>query len=129
VSGGALPEVAADEDIAARGGHRDALHGMLALVCATNANTAKTEVPAGAEEQAQFLMFLGSQADGGRRRPSHERQVPLVPQRARRDGTGLRAPVRPTINSYGLFKPGSWAPTAVAWGTDNRTLAFRVVGH
>ena len=25
--------------------------------------------------------------------------------------------------------PGSFAPTAVAWGTDNRTCALRVVGH
>ena len=25
--------------------------------------------------------------------------------------------------------PGSFAPTAIAWGTDNRTCALRVVGH
>ena len=25
--------------------------------------------------------------------------------------------------------PGSFAPTAIAWGEDNRTCAFRVVGH
>jgi glutamine synthetase len=35
----------------------------------------------------------------------------------------------PTINSYKRFQPGSWAPTGVAWGVDNRTLGFRVVGH
>ena len=35
----------------------------------------------------------------------------------------------PTINSYKRFQPGSWAPTAVTWGIDNRTLGFRVVGH
>jgi glutamine synthetase len=35
----------------------------------------------------------------------------------------------PTINSYKRFQPGSWAPTGVAWGIDNRTLGFRVVGH
>ncbi len=35
----------------------------------------------------------------------------------------------PTINSYKRFQPGSWAPTAVGWGRDNRTLGFRVVGH
>ncbi len=35
----------------------------------------------------------------------------------------------PTINSYKRFQPGSWAPTAVAWGVDNRTLGFRKVGH
>ena len=35
----------------------------------------------------------------------------------------------PTVNSYKRFQPGSWAPTAIGWGVDNRTLGFRVVGH
>lgn len=35
----------------------------------------------------------------------------------------------PNINSYKRFQPGSFAPTAVAWGVDNRTCALRVVGH
>ena len=35
----------------------------------------------------------------------------------------------PNINSYKRFVPGSFAPTAVAWGTDNRTCALRVVGQ
>ena len=35
----------------------------------------------------------------------------------------------PTINSYKRFAPGSFAPTAVAWGLDNRTCALRLVGH
>jgi glutamine synthetase len=35
----------------------------------------------------------------------------------------------PNINSYKRFAAGSFAPTAVAWGNDNRTCAFRVVGH
>jgi glutamine synthetase len=35
----------------------------------------------------------------------------------------------PTVNSYKRFRPGSFAPTAVAWGVDNRTCALRVVGH
>ncbi|WP_331771621.1 glutamine synthetase family protein (plasmid) [Embleya sp. NBC_00888] len=35
----------------------------------------------------------------------------------------------PNINSYKRFRPGSFAPTAVAWGPDNRTCALRVVGH
>jgi glutamine synthetase len=49
---------------------------------------------------------------------------------------GLLATVReltlfhaPNINSYKRFADGSFAPTAVAWGLDNRTCAFRVVGH
>ncbi len=35
----------------------------------------------------------------------------------------------PNINSYKRFAAGSFAPTALAWGMDNRTCAFRVVGH
>ena len=35
----------------------------------------------------------------------------------------------PNINSYKRFRPGSFAPTAVAWGRDNRTCSLRVVGH
>ncbi|WP_371672638.1 glutamine synthetase family protein [Streptomyces sp. NBC_00289] len=35
----------------------------------------------------------------------------------------------PNINSYKRFQPGSFAPTAVAWGYDNRTCSLRVVGH
>ncbi|MDX3663587.1 glutamine synthetase family protein [Streptomyces sp. ID05-26A] len=35
----------------------------------------------------------------------------------------------PNINSYKRFVQGSFAPTAVAWGRDNRTCALRVVGH
>src|SRR6185312_478089 len=35
----------------------------------------------------------------------------------------------PNVNSYKRFAAGSFAPTAVAWGTDNRTCSFRVVGH
>jgi glutamine synthetase len=35
----------------------------------------------------------------------------------------------PTINSYKRYVEGSFAPTAVAWGMDNRTCALRVVGH
>ena len=35
----------------------------------------------------------------------------------------------PNINSYKRFVDGSFAPTAIAWGMDNRTCALRVVGH
>jgi glutamine synthetase len=35
----------------------------------------------------------------------------------------------PNVNSYKRFAAGSFAPTAVAWGHDNRTCALRVVGH
>jgi glutamine synthetase len=35
----------------------------------------------------------------------------------------------PNINSYKRYVEGSFAPTSIAWGRDNRTCAFRVVGH
>ena len=35
----------------------------------------------------------------------------------------------PNINSYKRYAVGSFAPTAVAWGRDNRTCSLRVVGH
>jgi glutamine synthetase len=35
----------------------------------------------------------------------------------------------PNINSYKRFVEGSFAPTAMRWGRDNRTCAFRLVGH
>ncbi len=35
----------------------------------------------------------------------------------------------PQINSYKRFVKGWFAPTAVAWGEDNRTCALRVIGH
>ncbi|GLI01687.1 glutamine synthetase family protein [Phytohabitans aurantiacus] len=54
----------------------------------------------------------------------------------RRAIAGLLATMRelslfyaPHINSYKRYQPGSFAPTAVRWGTDNRTCALRVVGH
>jgi glutamine synthetase len=35
----------------------------------------------------------------------------------------------PNVNSYKRYAASSFAPTAVAWGHDNRTCAVRVVGH
>jgi glutamine synthetase len=35
----------------------------------------------------------------------------------------------PNINSYKRYQAGSFAPTAVMWGLDNRTCAIRTVGH
>jgi glutamine synthetase len=49
---------------------------------------------------------------------------------------GLLATARPMawmfahyVNSYKRYQPESWAPTAAAWGVDNRTVGFRKVGH
>ena len=35
----------------------------------------------------------------------------------------------PNINSYKRYVAGSFAPTAIKWGRDNRTCSFRLVGH
>ncbi|SDB63281.1 glutamine synthetase family protein [Belnapia rosea] len=35
----------------------------------------------------------------------------------------------PVVNSYKRFQPGSFAPTKAVWSRDNRTAAFRVLGH
>jgi glutamine synthetase len=35
----------------------------------------------------------------------------------------------PNVNSYKRYQAGSFAPTAVRWGVDNRTCSLRVVGH
>ena len=35
----------------------------------------------------------------------------------------------PTINSYKRYQAGSWAPTRLAWASDNRTAGFRIVGQ
>jgi len=44
-------------------------------------------------------------------------------------GRELSVLLAPNINSYKRFVEGSFAPTALLWGLDNRTCAFRVVGH
>lgn len=35
----------------------------------------------------------------------------------------------PNINSYKRYQPGTFAPTALRWGVDNRTCALRMAGH
>ena len=35
----------------------------------------------------------------------------------------------PNINSYKRFQVGTFAPTAIKWGRDNRTCALRLVGQ
>jgi glutamine synthetase len=44
-------------------------------------------------------------------------------------GRELALFLAPNINSYKRYAAGSWAPTTLAWGHDNRTCGFRVVGH
>ena len=35
----------------------------------------------------------------------------------------------PNVNSYKRYRPATFAPTAIAWSWDNRTVGFRVIGH
>jgi glutamine synthetase len=35
----------------------------------------------------------------------------------------------PNVNSYKRYQVGSFAPTALRWGIDNRTCALRIAGH
>ena len=63
--------------------------------------------------------------EDGRRTPLYDHFVAGV-LATMRDFTLLYAP---NVNSYKRFADGSFAPTAVAWGLDNRTCAVRLVGH
>jgi glutamine synthetase len=63
--------------------------------------------------------------DGDERTPMYDHFVAGV-LATMRDFTLLYAP---NINSYKRFAAGSFAPTAIAWGLDNRTCAVRLVGH
>lgn len=78
----------------------------------------------------------GSAFDGGASHDPHDPHEPPSTELFRKYLAGQLAAARdfsilwgPTVNSYKRFQPGSWAPTAVAWGVDNRTLGYRVVGH
>ena len=63
-------------------------------------------------------------ADGGRTKQYDAFIAGLLATMA--DFTLLYAP---NINSYKRFAAGSFAPTTIAWGEDNRTCAVRLVGH
>ena len=64
-------------------------------------------------------------ADSGERTPLYDHFVAGV-LATTADFTLLYAP---NINSYKRFADGSFAPTTIAWGLDNRTCAVRLVGH
>ena len=63
--------------------------------------------------------------DDGKRTPLYDQFIAGV-LATLQDFTLLYAP---NVNSYKRFAAGSFAPTAVAWGLDNRTCAVRLVGH
>ena len=63
--------------------------------------------------------------DGRGARPLYDRFIAGI-LATMHDFTLLYAP---NVNSYKRFAAGSFAPTAIAWGLDNRTCAVRLVGH
>lgn len=70
-------------------------------------------------------VFWTESDDGqGARTPTYDRFIAGV-LATMHDFTLLYAP---NINSYKRFAAGSFAPTTVAWGNDNRTCALRLVG-
>ena len=72
------------------------------------------------------VVFWDDEGEGhGRRTPLYDSFVAGV-LASMADFTLLFAP---NINSYKRFADGSFAPTAIAWGEDNRTCAVRLVGH
>ena len=76
--------------------------------CHIHFSLADAEGPLFPRDQAMFESFLAGQL-------AYARELTLL--------------LAPNINSYKRFAVGSFAPTTVAWGHDNRTCAFRVVGH
>ncbi|MEV1289974.1 L-glutamine synthetase [Micromonospora pattaloongensis] len=85
------------------------------------------------EGNSCHIHFSLRSADGSSAMPGGDGRLSVTGQRV---VAGLLATMRefsllfaPNINSYKRYQPGSFAPTAVRWGTDNRTCALRVVGH
>jgi glutamine synthetase len=76
--------------------------------CHIHFSLTDAEGPLFARDQATFDSFLAGQL-------AYQRELTLL--------------MAPNVNSYKRYAAGSFAPTAVAWGHDNRTCALRVVGH
>ncbi len=76
--------------------------------CHIHFSLADEQGPLFAREESLFRSFLAGQLE------------------CLREMTLLLAP---NVNSYKRYAAESFAPTAVAWGNDNRTCSLRVVGH
>ncbi|MDE3131661.1 MAG: glutamine synthetase, partial [Acidobacteriota bacterium] len=76
--------------------------------CHIHFSLADAEGPLFQRDQATFDSFLAGQL-------AYARELTLL--------------LAPNVNSYKRYAVGSFAPTTIAWGHDNRTCAFRVVGH
>ena len=76
--------------------------------CHIHFSLADAQGPLFAREQQTFRSFLAGQL-------ACLREMTLL--------------LAPNVNSYKRYASGSFAPTAVAWGKDNRTCSLRVVGE
>ena len=76
-------------------------------------------------KDGDVVFWDGDQPNGGGRSAMYDSFVAGV-LATMHDFTLLYAP---NVNSYKRFADGSFAPTAVAWGNDNRTCAVRLVGR
>src|SRR5262249_4992945 len=83
-------------------------HTWLGNSCHIHASLWRDGVNAFATEDAVFDGFLAGWIGGARE---------------------LALFLAPNVNSYKRYAAGSWAPTTLAWGHDNRTCGFRIVGH
>jgi len=83
-------------------------HTWIGNSCHIHSSLWRGEEPAFAADEALFGQWLAGQIDCFRE---------------------LAVFLAPTVNSYKRYAAGSWAPTTLAWGNDNRTCGFRVVGH
>src|SRR6185436_11043007 len=83
-------------------------HEWIGNSCHVHSSLWRDGVSAFADESDVFKAYLAGQI-------AHLRELAVF--------------VAPTINSYKRYAAGSWAPTTLAWGRDNRTCGFRIVGH
>ena len=83
-------------------------HTMIGNSCHVHASLWRGGENAFAGESDVFRQFLAGWI-------AHARQLALF--------------LAPNVNSYKRYVAGSWAPTSLAWGYDNRSCGFRVVGH
>ncbi len=83
-------------------------HTWIGNSCHIHASLWRDGHNAFADEDGPFGSFLAGWIDAGRE---------------------LALFLAPNVNSYKRYAVGSWAPTTLAWGHDNRTCGFRIVGH
>jgi glutamine synthetase len=119
-----------------------------ALTCADNHVIYKNGAKEIAAQEGMSITFMANQREGNSchihfsLRDADGRSAMLgdgpahLAQTGQHALAGLLATMRdlslflaPNVNSYKRYQPGSFAPTALRWGSDNRTCALRLVGH